>query len=243
MNATIKTVILAGLALAPFYVAEARCCGRNVVTRRVVCRPANCSPVRIGGGCRKYSWVGDTPRWKQIPEDCHSLEKAEFEQFRKAFELVPSKIRKIAARPFDQRAQYLKRPNAARDRSTFVAKLAKRSGYQRKKLPDEYVLKMYDEMLIYGRSLIFGECEYEPMDVANLYGFTKVADFIGKVLTTSEKKMRNWEYPMDNPEFRAFDMIARCASSLKWAQFKWRIGKTKKVCAGNAKCCRRLKKM
>lgn len=222
MNIIARTAVLIGLVLVPICLAEAKCCGRRTVVRTV--RSCGGGNVRIiGGGCKKYSWVGDVPAWKRLPDDCSQFEKHEYERFSRAFALIPEKIRKQAKKNFKQRMEYLKRPNAARDRAVFAAKLAKRSKFQRNNLSDEYALKMYDEMLVYGRSLIFGHMGYEIGWLAEEYGFTNVAKFINKVETTSEKKGRNLEYPMNNPEFKAFAELAKQASYNAWNDFNRRI--------------------
>ena len=222
MNIIARTAVLIGLVLVPVCLAEAKCCGRRTVVRTVrSCGGGNV--LIIGGRCKKYSWVGEVPAWKRLPDDCAQFEKTEYDRFCKAFALIPEKIRKQAKKNFKQRMEYLKRSNAARDRATFVAKLAKRSKFQRDYLPDEYALKMYDEMLVYGRSLIFGHMGYEIGWLAEEYGFTNVAKFINKVVTTSEKKGRKLEYPMNNPEFKAFAELAKRASYDAWNDFNRRI--------------------
>ena len=230
MNIIARTAVLIGLVLAPICLAEAKCCGRRTVVRTV--RGCGGGNVRIiGGGCKKYSWVGEVPSWKRLPDDCSQFDKAEYERFSRAFALIPEKIRKQAKKNFKQRMEYLKRPNAARDRATFVAKLAKRSKWQRQNVPDEYALKMYDEVLVYGRSLMFGHMEYEIGWLAEEYGFINVAKFINKVETTSEKKGLKLEYPMDNPEFKAFAELAKRASYNAWNDFNRRITKMNSIYA------------
>lgn len=222
MDKIIKAVVLVGLAVAPVLFAEARCCGRRTVVRRVVCRPAGCTPIRIGG-CRKYSWASEAPKWKRLPDDCCTLTKAEQDRLAAAFELIPSKILKQSGRTFKQRADYLKRPNAARDRNTFIAKLAKRKACKQGKVSNEYALKLYDEMLVYGRPLVFGDMKYELEWLAEEYGFKNVAKFIKKVFGTSETKGRDWKYPMENPEFKAFAELARKGAFEEWGKLERRI--------------------
>ena len=214
--------MLASVAV-PVISCEAKCCGRRVVVRKYVsCGAAKGGQIKIGG-CRRYSWVSETPSWKGLPEDFHMLPREEQKLFKEAFELVPKKIRKQAEKSFKQRAEYLKRPNAVKDRETLVAKLAKRSAAKRKSLPDEYVLKMYDEMLVYGRSLTFGDMEYDLLWLAERYGFTNVTKFIKKVNSTSEKKGRDWKYPTCDSEFEAFEKLAQKGSDEQWCRFKFRL--------------------
>lgn len=160
------------------------------------------------------------PSWKILPEDIYLLPKEEKERFEDAIDLIPKKIRKEAQKTFKQRNQYLKRPNAVRDRNTFVAKLAKRSKARRSELPDEFVLKMYDEMLLYGRSLIMGNMEFELEWLADRHGFKNVVKFIREVNSTSRKKGRIWTYPADDPEFEAFSKFAEAVACDKWSNFR-----------------------
>ena len=148
MKKIASAIVLAGLVMAPVCFAEARCCGRRTVVVRKVVRPCsgNVSVYRVGGKCKKYSWTGEVPEWKRLPDDCQFLPKEEYERFKEAMELIPQKVRKQAAKKFKQRVEYLKRPNAKRDRNEFVAKLARRSVCQRRKVSDEYVLKIYDDI-------------------------------------------------------------------------------------------------
>lgn len=222
MDKIIKAVVLVGLAVAPVLFAEARCCGRRTVVRRVVCRPASCTPIRIGG-CKRYSWVSEAPKWKRLPDDCSMLSEEEQERLDEAFELIPSKILKQAGRTFKQRADYLKRPNALKDRNTFIAKLKKRSAPKQKKVSNGYALKLYDEMLTYGRPLVFGDVKYELEWLAEEYGFRNVLKFIRKVQGTSEKKGRDWKYPMDDPEFKAFAELAKSGACEEWLDLQLRI--------------------
>jgi len=239
MKKIASAIVLAGLVMAPVCFAEARCCGRRTVVVRKVVRPCsgNVSVCRVGGKCKKYSWTGEVPEWKRLPDDCQFLPKEEYERFKEAMELIPQKVRKQAAKKFKQRVEYLKRPNAKRDRNEFVAKLARRSVCQRRKVSDEYVLKIYDDMLVYGRPLILGFTECELTWLADQYGFTNVSKFVKKVLSTSEKKRRNWQYPMDDQEFKAFSELARMAAGKEWREFENRLLKMNNTYASGTTPC------
>lgn len=228
MNKVLKILVAVATVVTSGLFCEAKCCKRVVPAQK--CTPKGCTPIKgCGriikiGKCKKYSWVSEMPSWKMLPEDIYLLPKEEQERFEAAIDLIPKKIRKQAEKTFKQRDQYLKRPNAVRDRNTFVAKLAKRSKARRSKLPDEFVLTMYDEMLLYGRSLITGNMEFELEWLADRHGFKNVMKFIRKVNSTSRKKGRTWIYPVNDPEFEVFAKFAETVANDKWCDFKNILG-------------------
>jgi hypothetical protein len=243
MKTIVSVIVLAGLVMAPICFAEAGCCGRRMVKVRMVMRPCYGNVSACGGTskCKKYSWTGNVPEWKRLPDDSQFLPREEYAKLKEAMELIPQKVRKQAAKNLKQRAEYLKRPNAERDRNTFITKLGRRSEYQRKKVADEYVLKIYDDMLVFGRPLVLGFTEYELSWLADQYGFVNVSKFVKKVLSTSEKKGRNWRYPMNDQEFKVFSKLARQASVKGWREFENRLLQMNNIYAAKTASCGKKK--
>ena len=180
---------------------------------------------RKGCCCVKYWDYYPTP-WLNPPDDIATLPDLEQRKFVKAFEYISKEVKETSAQDYQSRMAFKNRKSYADLRGKLSAKLAR----DRKLAADpaitaEYVLKMCDEMITYGRSLVMGRIDACTLvDLARRYGFKDAAKIIDD-LEDSRNFRHGLEegFPHDKPECRDFETLAKRVNSAQWAAFLQRI--------------------
>lgn len=179
------------------------------------------------GGCRT-DWIPSDKPELNPPEDIATLPELEQRKFRKAFSLVPKEVKVKSTQKYSGRMTFMKRDTYAGIRKSLAEKLNRSKRMLEKDPPvitADYVLKMCDDTIIYGRSLVMGEiksCDLPTL--ARRYGFDKAANEIERL-----ESRRNFQnglasgYSHDDPECRDFETLAKKVNGAQWQAFLDRV--------------------
>ena len=181
---------------------------------------------RCSGCCCRQVWDRYDPRPElNPPDDIASLPAIEQRRFVKIFRLVPEAV-KVKASPsqnYSDRIKFMLSPQYVTITNNLVKKLS-RSGRmlaQEPAISAADVIKMCNDTLIYGRSLIMGNmAEWSFLELAEEYKFknaAKMVEMIEDKRNFNRKTIKS--YPMDDPECRAFAGLASKANPSKWKAF------------------------
>ena len=97
----------------------------------------------------------------------------------------------------------------------------------------EDILKMCDEMVRFGRPLVFGDMrDVSLSELASRYGFKEVEKFALEVEDGRTSKTGfSAGYPKANPEFWDYAVFAQKACPRRWAEFRSRLDELNKLAA------------
>ena len=213
-----KSAIVVLLSLAAL-VSSAAPCSR---TRVVFCRGGK------GGACTTTTF-STHQRARELPPDILNLPESSLirQKYDKIFNLVPKPIRNWQDKEYKERRRFLDSPQWTELRNGFAAKLKTMHGKldRHPAVSEAEVMKLVDEMVVYGRGLVRGNFPQMPtfMEIAEAYGFTEVAKFLKKALDVDRYRHTGLaqKYP-DTDEFTDFDKLAEALSPDDWKEYRLR---------------------
>ena len=169
----------------------------------------------------------EAPSGRPLPDDIQTLPNREKLRLSKAYNLLPIQVLAVSGRDYARRQGYLTSPNYAALKKNLAARLAKST---RMLAADPIVtpadvLKMCDEVVRFGRPLVFGDMRHVALsDLAARYGFKEVEKFVLEVEDgKTSKKGLFASYPMTKPEFREYALLAQAACPDRWDAFCSRL--------------------
>ena len=213
--ALVLSVAIAGLFT---HVAQSATCGAGQ-------RTCSKKVVRTGGCCCKRVKFWDAYPRPELnpPDDIATLPDIEQQRFVKIFRLVPETVKVKSTQNYRERIIFMRSQQYVSITNKLAIKLA-RSGRmlaQDPAISPDDVLKMCNDTIVYGRSLVMGNMDNGTFaELAQKYGFKNA----GKVVEKIEDK-RNFNrkdigvYPMDDPECRDFACLAKTVNPSRWNAF------------------------
>ena len=195
------------------------------------CRPGVVFSGGRGGGCTT-TVVSIHQRSRELPPDianmpASSLVRRKYEKM--FFDIIPKTIRNWQDKDYKERSRYLVSPQWTQVRDAFAAKLKTMHNKLDRDpaVTEEEVLKLADEMVVYGRGLVKGNFPQMPTfrEIAEAYGFTEVEKFLKKALDVDRFRHTGMAQKyLETDEFKDFDKLAGVLSPDDWAEYRnrWR---------------------
>lgn len=175
----------------------------------------------------------EAPSGRPLPDDIETLPNREKLRLSKAYNLLPPQVLAVAGRDFARRQEYLTSQSYVALKKNFAARLAKST---RMLAADPVVapadvLAMCDEVVRFGRPLVFGDMRHVALaDLAARHGFKEVEKF---VLEVEDEKMSKKglfvRYPKAKPAFREYALLAQKACPDRWDAFCVRLGELNRI--------------
>jgi len=213
-----KSAIAALVSLAAIASLAAPCCRPRVVV---------CGGGR-GGGCTTTTF-STHQRARELPPDILNLPESSIsrQKYAKIFDIIPKTIRNWQDKDYKERRRFLDSPQWANTRNAFAAKLKTMHGKldRNPAVSEAEVMKLVDEMVVYGRGLVKGNFPQMPtfMELADMYGFTEVAKFLKKALDVDRYRHTGMAQKyLETDEFKDFDKLAEVISPDDWKEFRMR---------------------
>ena len=185
----------------------------------------------------------EDPSGRPLPSDLETLPNRERLRLSKAYNLLPPQILAVADQDYARRKDHLVSPKYAEQKNSLSLQLAKS---KRKLVADPAVapadiLKMCDEVVRFGRPLVFGDMRHVALsELASRYGFKAVEKFILEVEDGKTSKSGfSAEYPKTHPEFRDFAVFAQKACPSRWEAFCTRLDELNKLASRKKTVVRR----
>lgn len=212
----------------PFLAEAARTCGSGGCSSASAasgCKTRSSSAKR-GGCCRKFWIVHPRPEFNP-PEDIATLPEREQQKFVKMFRLVPDPVKVKSTQNYTGRMAFMHSPQYVAITNKLAAKLA-RSAKMLAAEPSvaaEEVMKMCNDTIIYGRSLIMGSVGSVSLaGLAEKYRFKNAGRTVERLDDTRNFRHGLMEgYPHGEPECRDFETLARTVNPSQWQTFLDRV--------------------
>lgn len=177
----------------------------------------------------------DDPSGRPLPEDLVTLPKRERLRLSKVLNLVPVNVLSVSAQDYSRRRVYFTGQAYAELKKNLSMRLAKnaRTLAANPAVSPADVLKMCDEMVRFGRPLVFGDMRHVALsELASQYGFKEVERFVLEVEDgRSSKTGFGAGYSKTNPEFNDYAVFARRACPDRWEAFCLRLKELNKIAA------------
>lgn len=225
-----KHILLLTILSLAFISAEAACAAR---LGGRCCRAASGScRITVGGPCRKtYGPVMSTEDapWKVVPLDIQMLSDDSLtkKRFVKCFDLVPKSIKSWTRQKYDARNKFFNSRLWEVERKKLVAALDRNTRLSREPaVTKEEVLKMAEEMVIFGRGLTVGNSSGIGIkEVADLYRFQNVSRFLKDAMEFDRYRRKGFArpYPSDIQEFRDFETLIENLNPVEWREFRAKL--------------------
>ena len=229
-----RYLIVSALVSVWAVVSEGQCCGRQI---------------RIASGrgccCRKV-WgpvasTEDAP-WKNVPYDIQLLsdESLVKQRYVKCFDMIGKSTKSWVRKDYAARRAFFDGKLWAGERKRLEAAINRNTRLSRDpSVTKEDVLKLAEEMIIYGRGLTVGNPSGIGIrEVAELYRFDKVARFLKDATEYSRYRRKGFAktYPSDIPEFRDFETLVKLLNPVEWGEFRAKLAEMNLTYANNKVC-------
>ena len=164
--------------------------------------------------------------------------------------MVPDQVKVKSTQNYAERMKFRNSPQYTSITNKLAVKLA-RSGRmlaQEPAVTAESVMKMCDDTIVYGRSLVMGRMECDSfMELARRYGFKKALKAVEAVEDTKNfRRGLATGYPREMAECRDFETLARASNPARWTAFLERVAELNATyaanCGGKATCARKATK-
>lgn len=233
------------------------CCPKVTCCRKSACSPkpacgqkSACSRkitcIRIKSCCqRQPCWsvvhsTEDAP-WKNVPIDIRNLPDDSLVKRRyiKCFDIIGKSIKSWTRQKYDSRRKFLDGKLWQNERNKLVAALNRNTRLNRDvPVSKEEVLKMAEEMVVYGRGLTVGSCgETGIREVAELYRFDKVDRFLKDAMEYDRYRRKGFPkaYPDNQAEFRDFEKLMNVLNPSAWKEFRTQLAELNETYARRTK--------
>lgn len=185
----------------------------------------------------------ETPSGRPLPDDTETLPNREKLRLSKAYNLLPPQVLAVSGRDYARRQGYLTSQPYAVLKKNLAARLAKstRMLAADPAITPADVLKMCDEVVRFGRPLVFGDMRHVALsDLASRYGFKEVEKFVLEVEDgKTSKKGLFARYPKTKPEFREYAILAQAACPDRWGAFCSRLDELNRIAVQKGLAARR----
>jgi hypothetical protein len=178
----------------------------------------------------------DDPSGRPLPEDLETLPNRQRLRMSKAYNLLPAQVLSVAGTDYVRRRGYLAGQSYADLKKKLTTRLTKnvRTLAADPAVEPEDILKMCDEVVRFGRPLVFGDMrDVSLSELASRYGFKEVEKFVLDVEDGRTSKTGFLAgYPKTNPEFRDYAVLAQKACPGRWGAFRSRLDELNKLALG-----------
>ena len=231
-----KHITLSVLLVLSAGAVDAKCCGAQSCCRRTI---------RVGGCCKMtFGPVLSTENapWKVVPYDIQMLSDDSLvkQRYVKCFDIVTKSIKSWTRQKYESRRKFLDGKLWVCERKKLEAALNRNTRLSREPaVTKDDVLKLAEEMVIYGRGLTVGNSSGIGIrEVAELYRFDNVARFLKDATEYSRYRRKGFgkSYPSDNPEFRDFETLVKALNPVEWGEFRVKLAEMNLTYANNRVC-------
>ena len=204
------------------------------------------APVRVVYACcQKWNPIQSTENapWKVVPYDIQTLSDDSLvkQRYIKCFDLIGKSIKSWTRQKYASRRQFLNGKLWQAERKKLVAALDRNKRLARDPaVTREDVLKMAEEMVIYGRALTVGNsCGMGLREIADFYRFDNVGKFLKDAMEFQRYSRKGFakEYPSELQEFKDFECLARALNPVEWKEFRTKLAEMNLTYA-NSQVCR-----
>lgn len=224
-----KFAIIIALAAVSALSSQAACCGKKCGVQRMI---------KVGGCCQKY-WnpiqSTENAPWKVVPYDIQMLSDDSLvkQRYIKCFNLIGKSIKSWTRQKYASRRQFLDGKLWQAERKKLMASLDRNKRLSRDpSVTKEDVLKMAEEMVVYGRALTVGNsCGMGLREIAGLYRFDTVDKFLKDAMEFQRYSRKGFakEYPSELQEFKDFERLAKALNPVEWGEFRTRLSEMNAV--------------
>ena len=219
-----KLAIVIALASVSVLSSQAACGGKKCGVQRTV---------RVGGCCQKY-WgpiqSTENAPWKVVPYDIQMLSDDSLvkQRYVKCFDLIGKSVKSWTRQKYASRRKFFDGKLWQSERKKLIAVLDRNTRLARDPaVTKEEVLKMAEEMVVYGRALTVGNsCGMGMREIADLYRFDNVGKFLKDAMEFQRYRRNGFakEYPSELQEFQDFERLAKALNPVEWGEFRTRLG-------------------
>ena len=204
------------------------------------------APVRVVYACcQKWNPIQSTENapWKVVPYDIQTLSDDSLvkQRYIKCFDLIGKSIKSWTRQKYASRRQFLDGKLWQAERKKLVAALDRNKRLARDPaVTREDVLKMAEEMVIYGRALTVGNsCGMGLREIADFYRFDNVGKFLKDAMGFQRYRRKGFakEYPSELQEFKDFECLAKALNPVEWKEFRTKLAEMNLTYA-NSQVCR-----
>lgn len=228
-------ILLCVIAAVGSFFARADCAAKS--------KSCCTAPRRIIGGCCQKWWnpiqsTEDAP-WKVVPYDIQMLSDDSLvkQRYVKCFDLIGKSTKSWIRKDYAARRVFLEGNLWEGERKKLEDALNRNTRLSREPaVTKEEVLKMAEEMVIYGRGLTVGNsCGIGIREVADLYRFDNVSRFLKDATEYSRYRRKGFAkgYPSDDPEFRDFETLVKLMNPVEWGEFRAKLAEMNKAYEDN----------
>ena len=193
---------------------------------------ADCGVRRIGGCCKKTthsSMMSGHRVAREMPPDIENMPENSIarRKYWKMFRIIPKPIRNWQDKEYKERKRHMESVHWEKQKSDLAIKLKNMHGKMDTDpaVSEEDVMRLAEEMLIYGRGLVRGMFPDMPTfkEMAEMYGFTEVAKFLDKALDVDRYRHTGMEMRYgETDEFKDFDTLAKTLNPGEWSEYRKR---------------------
>lgn len=228
-------ILLCVIAATGLFLARADCAAKS--------KSCCTAPRRIIGGCCRKWWnpiqsTEDAP-WKVVPYDIQMLSDDSLvkQRYVKCFDLIGKSTKSWIRKDYAARRVFFEGSLWEGERKKLEDALNRNTRLSREPaVTKEEVLKMAEEMVIYGRGLTVGNsCGIGIREVADLYRFDNVSRFLKDATEYSRYRRKGFAkgYPSDDPEFRDFETLVKLMNPVEWDEFRAKLAEMNKTYEDN----------
>ena len=202
-------------------------------------------PVRVAHACcQKWNPIQSTENapWKVVPYDIQMLSDDSLvkQRYIKCFDLIGKSIKSWTRQKYASRRQFLDGKLWQSERKKLMAALDRNTRLSRDPaVTKEDVLKMAEEMVVYGRALMVGNsCGMGLREIADLYRFDNVGRFLKDAMEFQRYRRKGFakEYPSELQEFKDFERLAKALNPVEWKEFRTRLAEMNLTYANSQIC-------
>ena len=232
-----KFAIIIALAAVSALSSQAACFGKKCCVQRTI---------KVGGCCQKY-WnpiqSTENAPWKVVPYDIQMLSDDSLvkQRYIKCFDLIGKSIKSWTRQKYASRRQFLDGKLWQAERRKLVAALNRNTRLARDpSVTKEDVLKMAEEMVVYGRALTVGNsCGMGLREIADLYRFDNVGKFLKDATEFQRYRRKGFAkgYPSELQEFKDFECLVKVLNPVEWKEFRTKLAEMNLTYANKQTCC------
>ena len=214
----------------------------NKLVIMAVLAAVSVAPVRVAYACcQKWNPIQSTENapWKVVPYDIQMLSDDSLvkQRYIKCFDLIGKSIKSWTRQKYASRRRFLNGKLWQSERKKLVAALNRNTRLARDPaVTKEDVLKMAEEMVVYGRALTVGNsCGMGLREIAGLYRFDTVDKFLKDAMEFQRYRRKGFakEYPSELQEFKDFERLAKALNPVEWGEFRIRLSEMNAECKRN----------
>lgn len=182
--------------------------------------------------CRKtivHSMMSEHKVAREMPPDIENMPENSIvrQKYWKMFRIIPKPIRNWQDKEYKERKRHMESVHWTKQKADLAIKLKNMHGKMDPEpaVSEEDVMRLAEEMVIYGRGLVCGAFPEMPTfkEMAEMYGFTEVAKFLDKALDIDRYRHTGMEIRYsETDEFRDFNTLAETLNPSDWKEYRKR---------------------